>query len=1737
MPNSNDANDPAMYEVQLEVQERLNKFIINYGKTPRDRINYGYLSSRIIGLKQIWSEFVDNHKTICSESSIEDRKSDPYFTTDLYGVCEESYYDIFGRITQKQLELSEATNPARMFQSTNDIPSVPSSGNQTVNMYQAHIPRLNVPTFSGLYADWTSFHDIYVAAVHSNNSIQPVHKLQYLKSLLKGDAELLLKHTQITAENYTTAWNTLKDRFENKRAMITTTLQQLFSQRNADESSSSIRKLLDTSRECTEALTAHGIDITSWDTILVYIISKHIPSTSLTLWEQSIARNTIPTYQQLLTFLEDRFRVLEFSGDKSHLQPSRRTSAKPQTFHTTSSSCRCCQRSQHPLKQCPKFLDMQPAQRINYVSSAKLCRNCFAYSHQTKDCNSTKICRVCNDKHNTLLHLENTIAHPSIVTNPSTSNAVQQSVADQSSPSQTNAYVSHPSKSTSIDCVLATALVTVTAFDGQTHSFRALLDNASQENFVSQNVLQFLGVKPKPTSMVINGIGQAQAPRPLGQVRFRFGSVHQQHFSMEIDAVVLPTLTHTLPSRRLVVDKRLVANLELADPFYGTPGRIDILLSASVFASITIPGLRKEESIATVALQTKLGWVLYGEAFVQTDSFQRTCYHTTTVDKVSSVLQEFWKVEEVPCADSLSLEDAKCEQIYASTHSRTPEGRYIVHLPFKTNPPPLGASRAKAVSRFLQTERKLTANPTLRSEYIKCMNEYITLGHMHKTTSPPDRNGLAATDNATAYTSFYLPHHAVVKEESTTTKVRVVFDASSKSINGKSLNECMLTGPVLQDNLFNLLLRFRFHRIVIKADIEKMYRQILVTKEHQSYQRIVWRDHPDKELEDFQLRTVTFGTAAAPYLAIKTIFQLADDESQHFPIGAAALRKDFYVDDLLSGADSVPEAIECQQQVVKILQRGGFQIRKWSSNHQEVTENIDQNARDICNPLDPTLKALGILWTPQLDVLSIKVSLADTQVTSKRILLSEVSKLFDPLGWIAPVIIPVKILLQTLWLAGLTWDEPLPPAILTEWNEFRHHLPKIEQIRIPRWIRTVRSTNIELHGFCDASEKAYAAVIYVRVQSSDTEWNLQLITAKTRVAPVKTLSLPRLELCGASLLAKLMVSIKETLQASTIYAWTDSEIVLAWLQGHPNRWKTFVGNRVSEIHTLLDAAVWNHVRSKDNPADCASRGVSPEQIIDQTIWWHGPKWLTQPESHWPKKKKNDIAPTTLECKTIHQSFIAVQTNESLIQVLNNCETLAKAIRVVAHLRKWRSKSCLQSSLFTVEDLNIANNLLIQHTQRSNFHKECQQLSNKNSIDNKSKLKSLNPFFDSNNIMRVGGRLKNADIPLDTRHPIILPHKARYTELLIEETHRRTSHGGVSLMLTLIRTKYWILNARNTIRFANHKCNICFRFRNPSSHQLMGDLPRPRVNISQPFTHTGLDYAGPISILMRRRPGRPQVFKGYICVFVCLATKAIHLEVVGDMTAQTFLAAFERFTARRGLPSNMYSDNGTYFVRASSDIERDMQHALRTYPQEAAKLSVSQAIQWHFIPPAAPHFGGLWEAGVKSMKYHLKRVLGNASCTYEELATTLCQIESCLNSRPLCPLSNDPDDFEVLTPGHFLIGRPLLARPQSSILETPINRLDYWKRVYQLTQRFWTQWQSEYFSRLQQRPKWVSETKNIKKGDLILLKEDNIPPLHWNLGRVVETHPGHDGLTRVVTIKTATSTLKRPIVKICALPSQ
>ncbi|XP_069968662.1 uncharacterized protein [Bactrocera oleae] len=469
------------------------------------------------------------------------------------------------------------------------------------------------------------------------------------------------------------------------------------------------------------------------------------------------------------------------------------------------------------------------------------------------------------------------------------------------------------------------------------------------------------------------------------------------------------------------------------------------------------------------------------------------------------------------------------------------------------------------------------------------------------------------------------------------------------------------------------------------------------------------------------------------------------------------------------------------------------------------------------------------------------------------------------------------------------------------------------------------------------------------------------------------------------------------------------------------------------------------------------------------------------------------------------------------------------------------RSQRSNELITAEEKEWALITHIRQSQGNMYHSEIKALKSRSSIDSSCKLLPLNPILDEEGILRVGGRLTNSELPYEQKHPIILAYTCPLAKLLVADAHKCCLHGGIQEMLQYLRMRFWILHARRIVKSYLHQCVVCRRHSRITHQQQMSSLPKSRVMVAPPFTHTGLDYCGPFNV---RHGGKRSttMTKTYGAIFICMATKAVHIELAEDLSSQAFIDVFDRFISRLGICSVLYSDNGTQFVGASRVMNQDLQSWRNIY---ATQHIASSGTQWKFITPAAPHHGGLWEAAVHSAKKHLYRTIGRQILRFNQLSTLLVRIEACLNSRPLVPLHDDPSGSYALTPGDFLIGRPLNSRPEPPVVDVPKNRLLYSQQLQQMFEHFWKRWNYEYLSTLQARRKWESRRQNLQEGDVVLILNENLPPTHWRIGRITKVHPGSDGLVRIVTVeynsdKRTTEGLfvkhycQRPVQKICRL---
>ncbi|UYV63695.1 hypothetical protein LAZ67_2005337 [Cordylochernes scorpioides] len=1054
---------------------------------------------------------------------------------------------------------------------------------------------------------------------------------------------------------------------------------------------------------------------------------------------------------------------------------------------------------------------------------------------------------------------------------------------------------------------------------------RALLDNGSQRSLITEKCAAKLGIPIRRKRIAVGGLGDQLVESSLGEILIRFSS-HFDHQSFETTALVLTKLTNNIP--RFTVKKINYSHMKgliLTDPSYFNTREIDVILGSDIVFNLIQEGRRNGNENEPSAIHSKLGWLVYGSTSVSERQSFRNMAHFSSELESEDLIKRFWELESIHLEEIPTKEEKDCESHYLKNVVRDESGRYIVRLPFKESAEKLGQSKSIAIRRFLNLEKGLEQTESIYVQYKQFMNEYIRLGHMKASCSLQTEP------------KYYIPHHCILKAQPT--KLRVVFDASTKTTTQISLNDLLHVGPKLQNNIFSILLKFRTNSVALVADIEKMYRQTRLHPDDIKYQTILWRDCKDLELQEYNLLTVTYGLACAPYLAIRTLHQIAHEVQVSNPRVSKIIREDFYVDDLLTGCPTVEDAKGLVQQLIAVLGSGGFVLRKWVSNETsiiEVSPLLLRGKGEVMefNRKESGVNVLGIQWDPSYDTLNISCKSGPADIKSKRQIVSAIARIYDPCGWVSPTTVVLKLLLQEIWKLKCGWDEDIPASIQRNKNK--------------------------------------------------------------SCASIKKITIPRLELCAALMLAQLQ---SQTTQAPSFnideqFYWTDSKIVLAWIISESKKWQIFVANRVAKIQDLTAAYSWLYISGKQNPADLATRGILPSY--------------------------------------------------------------------------------------------------------------------------------------SQGILRVGGRLRHSDLDIDQKHPMLIPKDHFVTKLIVLHYHLNNLHSGTQLTLSLIRNKFWIPSGRNLIKRVLNQCLVCLKSKSKAIHQIMGDLPKNRLLPGRPFEKIGIDLAGPIQAKPMLKRSKV-IFKFYIVLFVCFTTKAIHLVISSDLTAETFLAALKRFISRRGRPTDIYSDNATNFKGASNILKERWKLFNAANIQD---FSAIESINWHFIPPSTPNFGGLWEAGIKSVKTILSKTMKSRLLNYEELLTLLAQIEACLNSRPLTFVSNDPNDLTALTPGHFLIGNAIRHDAESD--HSALNLRSRWDLIQPQRDYFWNRWSCEYLHQLQERRKWRTSHPDVNIGDLVMLKEQN-KPLQWKLARIVQIFPGEDDHVRVVLLRTPKGLLKRPITKICPLP--
>ncbi|GFX99057.1 integrase catalytic domain-containing protein [Trichonephila clavipes] len=986
-------------------------------------------------------------------------------------------------------------------------------------------------------------------------------------------------------------------------------------------------------------------------------------------------------------------------------------------------------------------------------------------------------------------------------------------------------------------------------------------------------------------------------------------------------------------------------------------------------------------------IETRLGWSLQGRCDERSDCTSVHLVHSED-ESISTELRRFWEIESLGILDKGSMTLGNGDEEILSEFDKSVnfvDGRYRVNLPWKPGMrEALQNNKTVARKRFEGLVRRFKCDHELFCEYKDVIDDYVREGIVERTSC----------DSLLDSQGFYLPHHAVIRSDKTTSHIRIVFDGSAHEDGQSSLNQSLYTGPNLHPNILELLLCFRKSPVAFTADVKSAFLQIELDFRDRDFTRFFWTDNLNKEPYVLNFTRVLFGLRPSPYLLAATLKHHFKKYREQYPHTFELLNSSIYVDDLICGQNDVPDALRTTLECLQIFSDAGMLLRKWRSNSKQLnllwqqegvkTESSETSAID----LRPPTKVLGLAWDPENDLIYFDpkdlLKFMSRRGESKRFILSVVGRIFDPIGILGPFVIKLKCLLQELWTLGVEWDSELPPKLRHKWQQWSSEAEGLTEIKIPRF--------------------------YLG-----------------RVAPLKSLTLPRLELTAALLSARLAKQVSSCLKFdANIYYWTDSLISYYWIRGDSSAFKPYIKNRVQEIQLLSDPMQWGHCPGKDNPADLLSRGTSAVKLAQNELWWHGPPWLKLTPDHWPNRHRDILDSELCSEELEHRSSVHVavtQQREALVDI-NRFSSLKKLLKTTAWVFRFvnNARNIYKSMDFyiTADEIQNAEYFWLKCVQSEFYSAEILALKQNEQLRSSSEIKSLVPYLDENNLLRLTGRLLEADLCFGEKHPVILPRRCKFTELLVIREHERIGHCGVSATLTQLRKKYWVPKGR-------------------------------------------------------------------------------------------------QFLARRGNCKVIYSDNARTFKAA----ERELTYFANILKDsEFQSFVADKGIHWKFIVERAPWWGGFYERLVKTIKDPLRKILGRALLTFEELSTILSEVEVIVNHRPLTYVENDPGEPEPLTPAHFLelgYGDSKYPIHFIELIDATTAKESYKKRkTYRtlLLKQLWRRWKEQYLLQLKTANhfKTPSVHKNLKLNDVVLVEGNVKSKLLWELGIIKEIFIGRDDNT-------------------------
>lgn len=1410
------------------------------------------------------------------------------------------------------------------------------------------------------------------------------------------------------------------------------------------------------------------------------------------------------------------------------------------------SSCDVCNRP-HTMIECNKFHRMPTGERWAVARRLALCFGCLRAGHKFDDCENKSKCSStgCLKFHHDLLHSETTITD-----NPTAQNeSIARNITTNPFAKNTSTVLTCIKKPEKFPLLFRIVPVILRGPGGQIQTF-ALLDDGSALTLMDSDVADHLQLSGPNCQLNVHWFGghSTSSPSNIVSVEIKGTSNESPSFSLNnvrtVNNLNLPlqSLTISGDARHQHLQNLAIEQYHLAEP--------KILIGLDNSELTLASETRTNPHGGPIAVKTPLGWIAYGH---QKKHDLRTVLHLSeeerhSYDHLEQIVRDYHSTENFgihcPNPKMESDDDIRAREILKNTTIRLDsENRFQTGLLWRKETTQLPDSYHMALGRLRSLERKTNRDHAYAALYAQQIDSYITKGYAIKLSTEE----IAVQNQRT----WYLPHfgHTSIHKPG---KLRIVFDAAA-AVDGISLNSELIKGPDLNQSLTTIMYQFRMRPIAVCGDIAEMFHQVVVQASDRSAQRFLWRTDPKMTPDIYQMQVMTFGATCSPTSAQFVKNLNASQHENEFPAAAEAIRSLHYVDDYVASFDTVNEAIQVTKDVIEVHRRGGFTLRGFVSNSQTVLNSLGESKmiKSVNMERDPntTDKILGLRWCSNTDTFVFKIRfenvntkvITGAQTPTKREILSVTMSVFDPFGFLANYMLHAKLMIQALWRTATDWDEQVPEIINKRWRVWCKEIERIQDLQIPRCHSEYLTTtlNLQLHIFGDASEEAFAAVAYWRLVYNGI-CVLSFVAGKTKCAPLKRLSVPRLELQAAVLAVRIYQSIRTShpnLKIQQTVMWTDSTTVIGWIRSVNRKFPQFVAHRVGEILDSTCATWWRWLPTKDNVADDATRGKDQPRFDPTSRWINGPPFLLEDESEWPSASPaSDSSTHELMLEEIRPDFVGIVVSDGLIDFnrFSNfnriCRTLGWVNRFINNVRAQRNgRSTTKGELSSVE-IHSATKQICRLAQLEAFPKEYAALKSGVDLPPASPVRTLLPYIDDAGVMRIFGRTdaaNNQHLSQNAQRPILLSNGHRFTQLIVHHHHRKMGHQLEDATICSIRQQFWVPHLRRLVRSVKRQCRECY-LRSIKPHPpIAGQLPIDRLTPNVfAFTFTGLDYFGPIVVSSGRRQE-----KRWIALFTCMTTRALHMEVATDLSTDACLVAIRNFINTRGVPARIRSDCGTNFVGADNELRRTQDFLdVAAIQRELA----TRGIEWIFNCPANPEAGGAWERLVQATKRVLRIILKSTTPRVETLRSFVIEAANIINSRPLTHVPVHPDDPEPITPNHFLMGRANSTTAPAATDMKQLSQRKQWLVCRELRNQFWSRWIREYLPELTRRSKYYEDVKPIQEGDLVLVCDVNESRGQWTRGIVEHAVRGTDGRVRTAEIRTNTGLMRRPVTKLAKI---